>query len=267
MKISVITVAFNSAGTIRDTIESVLRQDYADIEYIVVDGASQDNTLSIVREYEKYISCIISEPDEGIYDAMNKGIRCAKGEIIGILNSDDFFSSPTILSTIAETFKKGNMDAVYGDVSFVRADNLLNCIRYYSSAIFRPWQLRFGMMPAHPSFYVFREVYEKYGLYSIDYKIAADFELLFRFIYLHKIKICYLKKDFVTMRTGGASTSSWKARKRIMKEHITILRKYHIYTNPLILSLRYFYKIWEIIYTKFRLDQPVYNNQVIKKIK
>lgn len=265
MKVSIITVAYNSAATIRDTIESVLSQDYPDIEYILIDGNSQDETLEIAQEYKEQISQIVSEPDQGIYDAMNKGIRLATGDIVGILNSDDFFSAPTIISSVVKAFQNKQTDAVYGDVRFVDPGNLLRCVRYYSSAIFRPWLLRLGLMPAHPSFYVRREIYNRYGLYSTDYKIAADFELLFRFIYIHKIKIYYLYLDFVTMRTGGASTESLKARQHILREQLNVFKKYHVYANSFILSLRYIYKIGEILYTRFLFNSPLYNSQILKK--
>lgn len=246
MKVSIITPAYNSGATIRDTIESVLSQTYPLIEYIVVDGASRDNTLAILHEYEYQIDKIISEPDNGIYDAMNKGIREASGDIVGVLNSDDFFTSVDTIEMIVKAFKDNEVDAVYGDVHFVDPADLSKSVRYYSSAIFRPWLFRFGFMPAHPSFYVKRECYARWGGYALEYKIAADFDLLIRFIYIRKIKSKYIKKDIVTMRIGGISTRNVKNRILINKEIIKACRKYGIYTNWFWISLRYMYKIVEL---------------------
>ena len=178
MKISIITVTFNSATTVRDTIESVLKQSYPNTEYLIVDGASKDKTVEIVKEYEPKFEGrlhVISEPDKGIYDAMNKGINMATGDVVGILNSDDFFTSDDVIARVADAFAKENdIDAVYGDIHFVKDENLQKCTRYYSSKSFRPWLLRFGFMPAHPSFYCKRSIFEKYGLYDLQYRTSSD---------------------------------------------------------------------------------------------
>ena len=248
MKISLITVTYNSGDVLRCAIESVLRQTYPDIEYIIVDGASKDNTPDIIRAYEpKFNGRMrwISEPDHGLYDAMNKGIRMATGDVIGILNSDDFFTSDDVLQKVAEGFADNEVDAVYGDIHFVHADDLNRCVRYYSSKIFRRGLMRLGFIPAHPSFYCRRECFEKYGGYKTDYKIAADFDLLLRFIFVHRIRIKYLPMDMVTMRLGGASTSGLKSRMTGMKEHLRSFRENGVKTNRFLLSLRYFYKVTE----------------------
>lgn len=206
MKISIITASYNSSKTIEDSINSVLKQSYADIEYIIIDGGSKDGTTDIIKKYEPEFNGRlkwISEKDKGIYDAMNKGIGMATGEIVGILNSDDFFTSEDVISEVNNTFEKYNPDAVYGDIHFVNDDNLEKSVRYYSSKIFRRGLMRLGFMPAHPSFYIKRECFEKFGLYNTSYKIAADFEFLLRTIYIGRIKTKYIEKDFVTMRTGG----------------------------------------------------------------
>ena len=221
MKVSIITATYNSAETVRDTIESVLLQNYKDIEYIIIDGGSKDNTLDIVYEYKNKITKVISEPDKGIYDAMNKGIRLATGDVVGILNSDDFYTSSDVITRIVSEFKNSKgIDAVYGDIHFVSSDDLSTCVRYYSSKIFHPNLMRFGFMPAHPSFYVKRECYLKYGAYSLDYKISADFDLLVRFICKHNISLKYISMDFVTMRQGGASTAGIKSKITLNKENI-----------------------------------------------
>lgn len=255
MKISIITATFNSAQTVRDTFNSILKQTYKNIEYIVVDGLSKDNTLDIIKEYEPFFNGKmrwISEKDNGLYDAMNKGITMASGDIIGILNSDDFFTSNDILATIVETMSNKNIDAVYGDIHFVNNKDTKKCIRYYSSAVFRPHLMSIGLMPAHPSFYCKRKIYEKYGLFDTEFKIGADFESLLRYIYIHKIKTKYIKRDFVTMRIGGASTRNIKSRLQIMQDHIKAMKKNGVKSNIFILSLRYPYKIYELIASNIR---------------
>lgn len=251
MKISLITVTYNSGSTLSTTIQSILSQTYPQIEYIIVDGASKDNTVSIIKEYEPQFKGRlrwISEPDKGLYDAMNKGIRMATGDIVGILNSDDFFTSKNIIQKVVDAFRHDTeLKAVYGDVHFVSPDNLDKCVRYYSSKVFNRNLMKLGFMPAHPSFYIRKECFEKYGDYKTDYKIAADFEFLLRVIYKNNIKTQYLPIDMVTMRTGGASTSGIESHKRIMKEHLRAFRENEVHTNVCLLSLRYVYKIGELI--------------------
>lgn len=252
MKISIITATFNSGATLRDTMESVLRQDYDDFEHIIIDGGSKDNTLEIVRSLEpQYGGRLrwISEPDKGIYDAMNKGILMATGDVIGLLNSDDFYSSSDILSTVDREIRK--FDAVYGDVHYVDPDDITKSVRYYSSKSFRRWKMRLGFMPAHPSFYCRRTVYTRYGLFDIDFKVAADFEQLLRLIYINRIFIQYINKDFVTMRTGGASSSGFESHKRIIRDHLKAYSKNRVSSNLFLESLRYVYRIFEL--AKFKL--------------
>ena len=250
MKISIITATYNSGRTVRDTIESVLRQTYTDFEYIIKDGGSKDDTLEIVKEYAPQFGArlkMVSAPDQGIYDAMNIGLHMATGEVIGILNSDDFYTSDDALQTIAHAFAHYDIDATYGDIHFVNNDDLTKCVRYYSSAVFRRWMMRFGMMPAHPSFYCKRSVYEQLGVFDTSYRIAADFENLLRLIYVGNIKTKYISKDFVTMRTGGASTAGLSSRTQIMKDHLRAMKANGIYSNVFLLSLRYIYKLYEVL--------------------
>lgn len=253
MTISVITATYNSGATLRDTLESVLRQSFSDFEHIVVDGGSKDNTLDIVREYEpRYGGRLrwISESDKGIYDAMNKGICMTTGDVVGILNSDDFYTSSDVLECVAKAMVDLDVDAVYGDVHFVGAGDLSRCIRYYTSRPFHRGWMRFGFMPAHPSFYCRKTVYEKYGAFDLSYKVAADFENLLRLIFVHRIHTRYLHKDFVTMRTGGASTSGLRSHEQIMHDHLRALKQNGIYSNLFFLGMRYPYKIGEILITK-----------------
>jgi glycosyltransferase involved in cell wall biosynthesis len=253
MKISIITVTFNSAVTIKNTIESVLYQTYPDIEYIIIDGNSKDNTINIIKQYEsKFKGRMqwVSEKDNGMYDAMNKGIRMATGDVIGIINSDDFYHRNDIIEEIAKAFEHKEIQATIADVRFVNPDNLEKTVRYYSSKNFSIARFRFGFMPAHPTFFTYKKNFEKYGFYQIDYKIAADYELLIRFLYTNKLKYLYLPLDVMKMRTGGMSTVSWKSNLLLNKEIVRGCKENGIYTNLLILSLKYFVKVFELILTK-----------------
>lgn len=253
MTISIITATYNSGRTIADTIRSVLAQTYKDIEYWIIDGASTDCTVDIARSYEPQFKGkmhIISQPDKGLYDAMNKGIAMATGDIIGILNSDDYFTSDDAIETIARTFKENSdIDATYGDIHFINDGKPEKCVRYYSSALFSPWLLRLGFMPAHPSFYVRKHVYENYGLYSLDYKIASDYEMMVRFFHKYKLKAKYISKDFVTMRTGGVSTKNIHSRLVGTREDVMACRRNGMYTNIFFISVKYIYKLSGFIFT------------------
>jgi glycosyltransferase involved in cell wall biosynthesis len=191
----------------------------------------------------------ISEKDRGLYDAMNKGVKMASGDIIGILNSDDFYTSNNILSQVVENI--GELDAVYGDIHYVNDGDLTKMVRYYSSSFFKPWMMRLGFMPAHPSFYCRKSIYQKYGLFDTSFKVAADFEQLLRLIFINRISIKYLPIDFVTMRTGGASSSGMTSHKSIIKDHMLAYKKNGVYSNYLLEGMRYLYKILEI--TKYKL--------------
>lgn len=253
MTISIITATYNSGQTLTDTLESVLRQSYTDIDYVIVDGGSKDNTLDIIRRYELRFEGRmrwISEPDKGIYDAMNKGIRMATGDIVGLLNSDDFYTSNDVLEHVAKALSDSNVDAIYGDIHYVNDDDLTHCVRYYSSRVFSRGLMRLGFMPAHPSFYCRRTIYEKYGLFDTSLRVAADFENLLRLIFVNRIRTKYIPEDFVTMRTGGASSSGMVSHKRILKEHMVAYKQNGVYSNLFLEGLRYLYKIGEILVSK-----------------
>lgn len=255
MKISIITATFNSGTTVKDTFESILRQTYTDFELLVIDGASTDNTLYIIKEYEPLFHgrmLYVSEPDNGIYSAMNKGITMATGDVVGILNSDDFYTSDHVLERVATEMQEPSIDAVYGDIHYVDNSDLTKPVRYYSSKFFSRKWMRLGFMPAHPSFYCRRKIYEKYGAFDCSYKVAADFENLLRLIFIHRIRTRYIPMDFVTMRTGGASSSGLQSHKRIMKDHLRAFRSNGVYTNIFLLSLRYVYKIGEVIKSRMK---------------
>lgn len=247
MKVSIITVAFNSASTINDTILSVAFQDYSNIEYIIIDGGSKDRTLEIIAKNSGVVSKWISEPDKGLYDAMNKGIKMATGDIVGIINSDDFYHKPNAISKIVETFKKNNVQVVFADIVFVDKINTDKVVRYYSSSKFKPWKMRFGFIPAHPTFFTSKVNFEKFGYYNIDYKIGADFELLLRFLVKHKLTYKYLSTDLMKMRIGGISTSSIKSTYIIVKENLKAFKENQLYSNYLFLILRYFIKVFHFI--------------------
>jgi len=178
MKVSIITVVWNNADTIKDAIDSVLSQTYKNIEYIVVDGASTDGTVEIVQSYGEKIDKFISEPDNGLYNAMNKGVKLATGDIVGILNSDDFYIDESVIEKVVKEFEEKRVDSVFADLVFVKPANLDKTVRYYDSSHFTPKKFAYGWMPAHPTFFAKREAYEKYGVFKTDYKIAADYEHL-----------------------------------------------------------------------------------------
>lgn len=250
MKISIITVSFNAARTIGQTIESVLSQKEEDIEYVIVDGNSKDESKDIIKKYAALDSRIkwISEPDSGLYDAMNKGIKMASGDIVGIINADDFFTNSLVLKGVKEAFlQEHQLDAVYGDVQFVSEGDSSKIVRKYSSSIFRPTLFRWGFMPAHPTFYCKRELFERFGYYSTDFKIAADYELLMRFIHTHKISTKYIPSTFVTMRMGGKSTKGFSSTLTINKEIVRACKLNNVNTSLPMLYLKYFYKIIELL--------------------
>jgi glycosyltransferase involved in cell wall biosynthesis len=245
--VSIVTVSYNSVGTISDTIISVLDQTYPNIEYIVIDGCSTDGTIEIIKSFENKISKFSTEPDIGIYDAINKGIRLANGTIVGIINSDDFFYNKTVIERVVESFNENEIDAVFGDVQFVDPVNSSKVVRYYSSRNFKTTKFRFGFMPAHSSFYVKRELFEKLGYYKTDYKIAADYELLIRFLYINKIRYKYLEMPFVSMRMGGVSNKSIHSIYTLNKEIARACKENGIYTNFIYIYSKYFTKLFEFL--------------------
>lgn len=248
MKVSIITVSYNSADTIKDTIESVLAQSYDNIEYIVIDGQSKDSTMNIVSSYSDKISKIISEPDKGIYDAMNKGVELATGDIVGILNSDDFYETNTIISDIVNQFRASpESEIVFGDVVFVEPSNLSKIVRYYSSKKFKSFKLRFGWMPPHPATFIKKRVYDTFGLYKLDYKISADYEVFVRLLMVAKLKFSRIDKVVVRMRNGGASTDGIKSSITLNKEIVKACKENGVYTNLFFVLLKIPFKVLELI--------------------
>lgn len=217
-KISVITTTYNSASTIEDTLKSVIGQDYPNVEYIIIDGLSKDNTLEIVNKYKDKIAKIISEKDSGIYDALNKGINAATGDIIALLHSDDFYMDNTVLSKVAAEFEKTKAESVYGNLYYVNKDNTDKIVRKWVSGKYKHGMFLNGWMPPHPAFFVKRACYEKYGMFNLQFRSAADYELMLRFLHKHKITTSYIKQYLVKMRTGGQSNASVKNRVKANQE-------------------------------------------------
>lgn len=252
MKVSVITVTYNSAKTLARTADSVLKQTYPDLEYVVVDGGSTDGTVDIIKGYEEKFEGrlrFISEKDNGIYDAMNKGIMMATGDIVGILNSDDFFTSNNVVERIVQEFSS-DVDAVYGDVHFVKENDLNKNVRYYSGKPYKPWMVRYGFIPPHPSFYVRKTAYEKYGLYDTCFRISADVEMIARLTFVNKIPTKYIHMDFVTMLVGGESTKSLRNRWLGTKEDLIACQKLGIKSNIVLVHFKYFIKSFGYLFSK-----------------
>jgi glycosyltransferase involved in cell wall biosynthesis len=218
MKVSIITICYNSAATIEDTIKSVCAQDYPDVEYIIVDGASKDRTLEIVGQYKSRIARVISEKDKGIYDAMNKGIQAATGDVIGILNSDDYYADERVISDVVKTFTESACDGLYADLIYVNREKKNKVVRRWIAGKYRAGMFLNGWMPPHPTFFVKRHLYHELGLYDLSLRSAADYELMLRFIHRHHINLAYLPRIITHMRTGGQSNVSLRNRIRANKE-------------------------------------------------
>lgn len=218
MNVSIITVVYNGAETIRDCIDSVLNQTHPHLEYIVIDGGSTDGTADIVRSYGAKIARFVSEPDQGIYDAMNKGIRLATGEIIGLLNADDLYRHKNVVSHIVATLNQTGTDAVYSDMIYVDRQDTSRILRYWPAGSYQKGSFLWGWMPGHLSLFIRRRVYEQYGLFTMALRSAADYELMLRFIHRHQISLSYLNELTIVMRVGGVSNQSWSHRLRANRE-------------------------------------------------
>ena len=208
MKISIVTATWNSAATVADTLASINAQTHPDIEHIVVDGASTDSTLKIVADHAKRVSRVVSEPDAGLYDAMNKGLKLATGDIVGLLNSDDFLASEDVLAQIASAFEDPRIDAVYGDLCYVRQHEPTRIVRYWRSGPFHPGAFARAWSPPHPTLYVRRSFYEAHGVFDTSYELAADIDLMMRFFEIAEMRSIHIPRVFVMMRLGGATNKS-----------------------------------------------------------
>ncbi len=272
MKVSLITACYNSAATLRMAMESVVRQKGVDVEYMVVDGGSKDGTVEIIKEFAgktlnskpptaNFTFRWLSERDRGMYDAINKGIKMATGDVVGILNADDVLATDETLAHVAAAFEtlevgslKPEVDCVYADIRFVKdgdsVESLRNAptVRYCSAKHWRPWMFRFAAMVPHPSFYVRRECFVRLGGYSLDYRICADFELELRYLGLAKLKSAYLPECVVVMRTGGASTAGWRSNVEINREDLRALRANGVWSSLPLIYLKYLFKIWGFVF-------------------
>ena len=217
-KISIITVSLNSAGTITDTIKSIITQDYDNIEYIIIDGGSEDGTIEIAKKYSNHIAYFSSEKDNGIYDGMNKGIQAATGDIIGILNSDDFYPNSFVVSNVAKSFERYACDAIYGDLVYVHPCNVSKIVRYWQAGEYSTSKIKNGWMLPHPTFFVKKQIYDRYGLYDTDLRSAADYEMILKLLYKHNISVYYIPMILVNMRVGGESNRSLLNRIKANKE-------------------------------------------------
>lgn len=246
MKVSIITVVYNREKTIERSIQSVLNQSYKNIEYIIIDGASKDGTMKIVHQYKDRIAVIVSEKDKGMYDALNKGIKAATGDVVGILHADDEFASASIIEKVVQQLQ-GNAatDAVYGDVGFIKEEEPDKIVRYYSSAIFKTSLFKWGFIPAHPTFFCYRKFFDLYGFYRTDLDIAADFDLLVRYLHQHQLRTVYIPEMLVKMNMGGKSTSGISSTLKINRELKQILSEHQLPSSYLRLYARYFIKVME----------------------
>lgn len=245
--LSIITVCFNSVSTIRDAIESVLSQDYPGIEYIVIDGGSTDGTGQVVRSYGSRIGTFVSERDGGIYDAMNKGLALARGDVVGMLNSDDVYSNSHSVSALMAAMVEARADSVFADLVYVDPTDMSRVVRYYDSGRWNPSRFRFGLMPAHPTFFVKRELYARVGSFSLDYRIAADYEMLVRILYRARASYVHVPRPVVRMRTGGVSTRGLRQSWLLNREIVRACRANGLWTALPLVLLKLPLKLLEIV--------------------
>jgi glycosyltransferase involved in cell wall biosynthesis len=245
MKVSVITVCLNSSSTIKKTILSLLSQTYLNIEFIIVDGNSKDNTLEIIKTYEDIITTLISEADKGLYDAMNKGLSVATGDLIGILNSNDIFHSDTVIEDIVNFHKINDVDASVGNI--IQCNEIGKSIRFYSSKNWNPEMLKFGFMPPHPSIFFKRDLFEKFGNYDLGFKIGADYELITRFFLKNKINWKYSNITTTSMLAGGMSSSGTSSYRLITKEIYKALSINEISFSSFLIKMRFIWKAKEFL--------------------
>ncbi len=217
-KISIITITYNSAATIEQTIQSVIHQTYPNIEYIIIDGGSTDSTLTIIKQYKANIHQIVSEKDNGLYDALNKGLRMATGAFTGIIHSDDFYLNNAVIANVMHAFANKRVDGVYGDLYYVDAIDTNKIVRKWKSGVYKKNHFKWGWMPPHPALFLKRECYLKYGYFTDQLKSAADYELMLRMIHKHHIQLAYVPEYFVKMRIGGMSNKSIKNRLKANQE-------------------------------------------------
>ncbi|MBS1754819.1 MAG: glycosyltransferase family 2 protein [Ferruginibacter sp.] len=228
MKVSIITATYNSANFLEEAILSVMKQDHHDIEHIIIDGGSTDGTLAIIEKYKNHIAFWKSEPDRGMYDAINKGMRVATGDIIGTLNSDDLLADNKVISDVVNAFKQYKTDTIYGDLVYVKPDDMLNIVRVWKGLPYKRSRYNFGWMPAHPTFYFKRNLLNSYGYYENHYYTAADYEFMARYLFHHRASAYYLPRLVVKMRSGGMSNGNIFRRLRANRRDYLAMKKNHI---------------------------------------
>jgi len=233
MKVSIVTGTYNSEKYIADCVSSIERQSHDNIEHIIVDGASKDNTLSVIKNMPNRVTKIISEKDDGIYDAMNKGLNETTGDIVGILNSDDFYNSDTVLEKVVSQFKDESIHIVFGDLFYVNQENTDLIRRKWVTGPFKKNSFKKGWHPAHPTFFVRKAVYEKHGVFDLDLNLAADFELMLRFLEKHQLKSAYINEPMVRMRLGGATSKNLSNILKQNKECVGAFKKNGLPVSPL----------------------------------
>lgn len=247
MKVTVVTVCFNAADTIAATLLSVASQTHPDIEHIVIDGGSTDETLAQIEAHGAHLARVISEPDHGIYDAMNKGIRLATGDVVGMLNADDVYAAPDVLARVAQRMERESLDAVYGDVAFFHASAPDKTIRRFNSGLFSPARIAWGWIPAHPTLFLKRSVFDSFGLYRTDFRIAGDYEFIARIFKRDTLRYRYFPETLVRMGLGGISTSGWRSTLLLNREVLRACRENGIRTNMIKLLSKYPLKALEFV--------------------
>jgi glycosyltransferase involved in cell wall biosynthesis len=247
VKVSIITAVRNAEATVADTLDSVVRQSYPDVEHVIADGLSTDTTLAIARRNVRRGGVVTSQADRGIYDAFNKGFQASSGDVVAYLNADDFYSSPRVIETAVRVIEREDVDAVFADAVFVRPDNPTRVIRRYRSSVFCPGAVRWGIMPAHSTLFLKRRVLHEVGMFDTSYRISADFDFIARAFVKARVTYAYVPQVFTVMRTGGASSSGLVSTTTITREIVRACRQNGIYTNRVMVCARYLWKVFEFI--------------------
>jgi glycosyltransferase involved in cell wall biosynthesis len=247
MKISVVTVCYNSARTIERTLQSVAEQDWSDAEHIVIDGGSSDGSAKILEAFRSRLAHVVSEPDHGIYDAMNKGLAYAQGEIVCFLNADDYYANSQVLSLVATRMQAQDLDALMGDVGFFHERFPQRLIRRYRSDRFTPERLAWGWMPAHPALFLSKRIVQRVSRFKTDYRIAGDFEFIVRAFHGHALRYEHVPEVLVHMQTGGASTGGWRSKLLLNQEVLRACRENGLQTHMLKILLKYPAKLLELV--------------------
>jgi glycosyltransferase involved in cell wall biosynthesis len=246
-KVSIITICFNSGKTIEDTLVSVRNQDYPNIEHVIIDGLSKDNTLEVVARNQHPGIVLLSEKDHGLYDALNKGFQLCTGDIIGVLHSDDYLAGNSVISSLVAMFEQHpEVEAVSTSVNIYKPERPEKPYRVYDATNFKTWQFRIGIQPPHPGFYIKRSVFQKVGFFNSSYKISGDFDWLYKVIIEEKTPVYYTDFVVVSMRDGGVSSSGFESKKLMNRENLRVLKSHGVYSNKFLIYLKYFWKVFQL---------------------